>query len=432
MIPVDRPPIRMEQSECAEMLQEILGQAPETDKAWLVYDKNRLLGRLQDAQESFPKNAIHAVAVKANPVVNVLSELVASGAGLECASIEEVHIALAAGAEGRSIVFDSPAKTAEEIEFALLHGITLNLDNLQEVELVAKILKDIKSNSWVGVRVNPAVGEGKIAATSVSGIRSRFGFACSMSNQEQVQELAELFGQYSWLCGIHVHVGSQGCSVQQLAAGASAAVELALHVEEHTGRSLRFIDIGGGLSVQYGAEDTPVTFQEYGLLLREQVATLFENHWCIYTEFGRAIQANAGVVFSRVEYTKHVAGQDVGVLHVGADMFMRPVYAPQDWRHEFWVFDSAGQPKQGPDQKTALVGPLCFGGDVLCAEVNLPTLEAGDYVAVRDAGAYTMALWSRHCNRGMPAVLLWDATQGAMTIARRRETPQDMAQFWSE
>jgi diaminopimelate decarboxylase len=363
-------------------------------------------------------------------LVRVLSDLVVQGAGLECASLEEVFIALAAGAKGRQILFDSPAKTMSEIEFALGHGLTLNLDNEDEIQRVNALLQSKENNSggaWVGLRVNPTVGEGTIAATSVGGVRSRFGIAFEA---EETVELVNLFQEYPWLSGLHVHVGSQGCTLEQLALGARRAVDLALEIERRTETKLKYLDIGGGLPVDYGFQAEPVTLTEYGELLRTEVPELFEGRWRIYTEFGRAIHANAAVAISKVEYVKTLQDSTAGVLHFGADMFMRPVYAAKDWRHEFVVLDSEGREKAGEPQSSSLVGPLCFGGDVLAESVILPPLQVGDMVGIRDAGAYTLSLWSRHCNRGMPLVLYWDSKNRGFEKIRKREMPEDVASFW--
>ena len=67
--------------------------------------------RIAQLQSAFPKGTLHALAIKANPLVEVLREAVNAGAGLEAASIEEVHLALAADCPPERIVFDSPAKT---------------------------------------------------------------------------------------------------------------------------------------------------------------------------------------------------------------------------------------------------------------------------------------------------------------------------------
>ena len=88
--------------------------------------------RIAALEAAFPDRTLHAVAVKANPVVEILREVVRAGAGLEAASMEEVHLALAADCPPERLVFDSPAKTVDEIRQALQRGVYLNVDNFDE------------------------------------------------------------------------------------------------------------------------------------------------------------------------------------------------------------------------------------------------------------------------------------------------------------
>ena len=90
------------------------------------------------------------------------------------------------------------------------------------------------------------------------------------------------------------------------------------------------------------------------------------------------------------------------------------------------MLDPEGHPKHGPERPWTVAGPLCFAGDVIGRGAPLPDVHPGDWLLVRDTGAYTMGMWSRHCSRGMPVVL--DAA--SLRVLRRRETPEDIVRFW--
>jgi diaminopimelate decarboxylase len=80
----------------------------------------------------------------------------------------------------------------------------------------------------------------------------------------------------------------------------------------------------------------------------------------------------------------------------------------------------------------SLAGPLCFAGDVVAREISLPAVDVGDWIVIRDVGAYTLSMWSRHCSRGIPPVLGFDPHQAEpMRVLRRGETPDDIVSFWS-
>jgi diaminopimelate decarboxylase len=398
---------------------------PET-RAAVFHDLARVRARIAELRERFPASALHAVAIKANPLVEVLRAAVEAGAGLEAASIEEVHLALAAGCPPEKVVYDSPAKTEAEIADALSLGVHLNADNLVEIDRIAAIRSTVPTKSAIGVRINPLVGGGTIAATSVAVRGSKFG----VSIDAEADDLMRAFARHAWLTGLHVHAGSQGCSVDMLVAAAAKAAALLGEVNRHLGEPrVTTLDLGGGLPARYREEDRPPTLAEYVTALRAAAPAIFAPPIRLMTELGRAIHATAGWAASRVEYVKRAGGDRLAVIHLGADFLLRRAYLPDVWHHDFAVFDAEGRPKQGPPEPVNIVGPLCFAGDVLARGAMLPAIAPGDFVIVRDVGAYTLGMWSRHCSRGLPLVLGHDGDR--ISVLKARETPADVVRFWS-
>lgn len=393
-----------------------------SERAVVVHDLDVLEARLGALADAYPQNTLHAVAIKANPIVAILKKIVAAGHGLEAASIEELHLALAAGCEPSKLVFDSPAKTHDELTAALELGVRLNADNPEELARLDAHPAREGSTSILGLRVNPNVGRGRIAATSVGGRRSRFGVP--------IEDAPALFERFSWLTGVHAHVGSQGCALEQLVS-AARRVE-ALRREVGPGR-LRHVDLGGGLPVAYLSQDDPPGFRAYTDAMREAAPSLFTPEVELVTEFGRAIHANCGWALSRIEYVKPVGDQVMIVNHLGADMLLRPVYNPDDWKHEFLALDPRGGLRSTPTRAYTVAGPLCFGGDIIGRDVQLPEVQPSDWLVIRDVGAYTIAMWSRHCSRGIPAVLGVRGEGGEVHFEtlRAAERPEDIVRFWS-
>ncbi len=403
-----------------------LGFLTETTRSLLVHDLGRMRSRIAQLYAAFPKGTLHALAIKANPLVEVLREAVKAGAGLEAASIEEVSLAVAADCPPERIVFDSPAKTLNEIRDALGWGVVLNADNFAELDRIEQILQTSSTKSKIGLRINPEVGSGTISHTSVGQAGSKFGVSISANREE----IVAAFLRSPWLTGLHVHVGSQGCSLDLLTEAAARVNGLRQEIEFTTGLSLEFLDIGGGLPAVYHQNQSAKSPREYGQRLKRDVPELFSESRQLITEFGRSIQAGCGIAFSRVETIR--PQQRMAVIHLGADFLLRPVYRPEDWSHEFFVLDAEGRLKTGPMVPVTITGPLCFSGDIIAREVLLPEIEEGDWIAIRDTGAYTLSLWSRHCNRGIPAVVGYDpAASVPMRILRPAETPADVVRFWS-
>jgi diaminopimelate decarboxylase len=393
--------------------------------AAIFYDFDGLARRLGLLQSLFPPSTLHAVAVKANPLLAVARRLQGLGAGMEVASLAELKLAEMAGFPPASIVFDSPVKTAGELAYALARGVHVNADSLDELARIACIVHDRPSSSTIGVRINPQVGTGRIAMTSVAGQFSKFGIPLL----EQGPMLREAFLRHPWLSGAHVHVGSQGCPLELLVQGVRTIWEFVREVRA-SGGTATTIDIGGGLPARYRAEEKPPDLETYVTTLRRVCPGMFENPFRLITEFGRALHAPAGWAVSRVEYVKHSVYGNVAMIHLGADMFLRKCYAPDVWHHDIAVLDARGECKPGPWRQYAVAGPLCFSGDILERDIELPELVDGDLLVIRDVGAYTFSMWSRYNSRQFPRVLGYENDGERIEILKERESAEDVVEFW--
>ena len=120
------------------------------------------------------------------------------------------------------------------------------------------------------------------------------------------------------------------------------------------------------------------------------------------------------------------------------DFLLRAAYQPSHWRHRIARLASLGGDPAGggagdSSPPWTVSGPLCFAGDVIARGVSLPGLEAGDWLVVHDVGAYTLSMWSRHCNRAMPPVIGYrdTATGPELTLLREGERVEDVVRMWS-
>jgi diaminopimelate decarboxylase len=424
----------------AEEMSSVLGRARRRGlitpdhTSIIFYDLSRLKDKIKELTDLFPANTLHAVAIKANPLTAILKHLCQLGAGAEAASLPELHLAEKAGFKSEKIVFDSPVKTVAELEHALRAGVHVNVDSFQELQRIEKLQKRIPTKSRIGVRLNPQVGEGKIAATSVAGTYSKFGIP--LNPPENRKQLIDSFLKYEWLRGVHLHVGSQGCDVELLLRGIELIADFARETNERletTGaqRRIDIFDIGGGLPVAYRHDDQAVGMAEYKQRLVARCPSLFDGRFSLITEFGRYIHAHTGWVAARVEYVKHEDSLNTAMIHVGADMFLRECYHPEDWHHDITVVDQSGKAKSGAGKTYVLAGPLCFAGDIIEKEIRLPEVAAGDYLLIHDAGAYTLSMWSRHNSRQIPRVVGYYDNGEDFEIIKERESLSDLWDFWS-
>lgn len=400
----------------------------QSDSAVIFYDLSLIRQKINDLKKYFPPNTLHAAAIKANPLLNILRFIQESGIGAEAASLPELHLAQKSGFASNKIVFDSPIKTYEELKYALESDVHINTDSLFELERIAKLKKKINSKSTIGIRINPQVGVGKMKMTSVAGEYSKFGVPI----KENRKELLDCLVKYDWLTGVHLHIGSQGCDIEMLVKGCKIVFDFATKVNDHLKRKqINLFDIGGGMPVAYKKNETPPSMKKYGELLRKNCPLLFTNDFKMITEFGRWIFANSGWAAAKVEYVKKSRMIDTLMIHLGADMFLRKIYNPDDWHHEISVMDSEGKLKISNRKKYNIAGPLCFAGDFLERGILLPEVEEGDFIIIHDTGAYTSSMWSRYNSRQFPKVIGYGENGKKFVVLKDRESLASIKNFWS-
>ena len=276
------------------------GAISEDTPVAMFIDLDRLRSKAAAMHAAFPPTVdiTHAFAVKANPLAGVLHEVQAMGGGAECASMFEVEHALRQGVPPAKIIFDSPCKTRPELLRCFELGVVINLDCMEEIERVARILEaevealiyypeDIDEDDLIdaleavlnpmhiegggakiGVRVNPQIGAGSIAAVSTATATSKFGVGLV----DYEADLIAAFERYDWLTGLHCHVGSQGCELSLLVEGVRRLSKLAEDINGSVGRAqVSWLDLGGGLPMNYGTDEERPTYEEYAAALLEAV-----------------------------------------------------------------------------------------------------------------------------------------------------------------
>lgn len=427
---------RPESGHAARVVAQALdrGWIREEDTSVLFHDLGFMEARIGRLTRCFPETALHGLAIKANPLRKVMerNRIADDRIGVEAASAGEVFLALRAGYPPSRILFDSPVKTMQELRMAISLGVHLNMDNLTELERVASILSKpgTVTTSTFGLRINPQVGTGTIAGSSVAGVYSKFGVPL-LSDRQKLEAACTV---YPWLTGVHLHVGSQGCPPELLVNGIGRLYDFVLNINEKRKTKglppVSLFDIGGGLPVSYRDAILPPPMEDYAQAIRHRAPDLFDpGKFRILTEFGRWVFVPSGWTISRVEYVKYDAEVRTAMLHTGADLFLRECLNPQDWQHEYCVLDPTGMARTGTDPLPCnLAGPLCFSGDILARGLMLPAVEPGDWILIKDTGGYTYSMWSRYNSRLTPRIVGW--SDGEFVLLRERETAEDLARFW--
>lgn len=365
------------------------------------YSADILSDRLSMLQEAFPPDTLHAVAVKANSSPEVLRLIAEQGCGLEAASFDEVELAASAGIPPQRIVFDSPVKTRAEIQACheLFPGMTVNANSLEELERYPE-----NFSGTLGIRINPLVDSDAPDLWNVSQRASKFGVDIRRESDIILSCI-----EHPGISGLHVHVGSGIRDFSANLEAISRIVQLADRVNgareaRSAGEPLTWIDIGGG--ILFEGMDGDQGIMTFTNAIRERTG-LFDRYRVI-TEFGKFVHNDAGYVVSDIEYIlPGYSAEDASTIfiHVGADMFVRKVYSDLPLDFPYSVIKVSGS--TAPDRKRYhIAGPLCFAGDFLGHDVELPELQPGDKLVIQRAGANTLSMWSAHCSRKVPPLVI--------------------------
>jgi len=113
------------------------------------------------------------------------------------------------------------------------------------------------------------------------------------------------------------------------------------------GGKIDTLDMGGGLTVNFGAEDVIPSYQDLADKLKAEIPQLFGEGVqqvvpTIMTEMGRTLSAKSGWLGSRIEYSKYSGGLRIVAQHAGVDICVRTIYHPDHWPLRILCYDSEG------------------------------------------------------------------------------------------
>ncbi|OLD61831.1 MAG: diaminopimelate decarboxylase, partial [Acidobacteria bacterium 13_1_40CM_2_60_7] len=296
-----------------------------------VYSRSAIEATFRELDRSLARLP-HTIcyAVKANGNLSILRLLAGLGSGFDIVSGGELERLRTAGVPGDRIVFSGVGKTREEIREALQYpsryrdaGRGILLFNIEsEAELVmlteeaARNARHQEDAPSVAVRINPDVQAGGHPHISTGRREHKFGLDWPAARRLY---LAHRDSRWVRWQGISAHIGSQVLSLEPFR---RALRRLASHFLELRGAgiALRYFDFGGGLGVRY-TDQQPPSRAAYARMVRGMVEPLGCH---LLLEPGRSIIAQAGVLLTRVLYTKENRGRAFVVVDAGMNDLMRP------------------------------------------------------------------------------------------------------------
>jgi len=350
-------------------------------------------------------------SMKANSSAAVIRTLLQEGAGIDVVSGGELHLALRAGADPAGIVFAGVGKTRDEIEYAIRQNILFfTVESEPEAVRISECARRLRKTARIAFRVNPDVDPKTHKHISTGKKENKFGLDIRRAAAAYAMA-ARLRGLE--ITGLHMHIGSQILTARPFADALAKARILCADLRARHA-SFRYLDIGGGIGIQYRPDQEPLAPAAYA---RAVLPFLKELGLKVVMEPGRFIVGNAGILICRVQYVKDSALKKFVVVDAGMNDLIRPVL------YEAYHDIVPVRATRG-SVLADLVGPICESGDFIAQERRLPAVGEGDLLAVLSAGAYGFSMSSNYNSRPRAAEAMVDGRKGV--LVRRRETWKDL------
>ncbi|MCS6288146.1 MAG: diaminopimelate decarboxylase [Nitrospira sp.] len=388
--------------------------AKEVGTPCYVYSHHTLVRHFRVYDSAF-QNIPHIVAfaMKANSNLAVLRLMAKEGSGVDIVSGGELFRALKAGVTPGKIVFAGVGKKPEEIRDALKADILMfNVESSAELQAINDVAASMGVKARVALRINPDIDPKTHPYISTGLKKSKFGIAADRAIQEF--KAAAVFSHIE-VVGLHAHIGSQLTQVAPFVESLKKVLAMVQTLAEQ-GIPIRYLNIGGGLGITY-SDETPPEPKD----LAAAIFPLVRDLKCVLImEPGRVIVGNAGVLLTKVLYTKDGETKRFLIVDAAMNDLIRP--SLYDAHHDIRpVYENVAR---GAKETVDVVGPVCESGDFLAKDRVVPQMNAGDLMAVMSAGAYGFVMSSNYNSRPrVPEVLVHE---GQIHVIRARESYDDL------
>jgi len=350
-------------------------------------------------------------SVKANSNLAILKTFARRGAGADVVSGGELFRARSAGVPADRIVYSGVGKQLQEITYALDAGILMfNVESPQELELVDALAEKAQQRARIALRVNPDINPGTHPYISTGLKENKFGINLRDALQEYQQARAK---KHIDITGIACHIGSQITEVGPFIEALRTLIKLVRELQNQ-GMPVHYLDLGGGLGITYKKE-TPPPPQQYAQAIVRELGGLPVT---LILEPGRVLVGNAGILVTKVLYTKNSGDKNFIVVDAGMNDLIRPSL------YGAYQGILPVQKKKGRKITADIVGPICESGDFIARKRKVPAFAPGELMAVMSAGAYGFSMSSNYNSRPrVPEVLVSGET---WSVIREREAYADL------
>lgn len=397
-----------------EKAKEIREQIP---TPFHVYDEAGIRANARALKAAFSWNPgfREYFAVKATPNPFLLKILHEEGCGCDCATYTELLLSEAVGITGHDVIFSSNDTPALDMRKAREMGVYINLDDATYVDFLASMGPVPET---VCLRYNPG-GSFSLGNTIMDMPRdAKYG----MTEDQMAGAITRLMKLGTKHFGVHAFLASNTTTNEYYPALAGQLFRLAVRLRNATGAHISFIDLSGGIGVDYRPEQPRCDIGVIGEGVRvkyEEILTPNDmGDVAIFTELGRFMLAPYGHLISTVIHEKHIYREYVGLDACAANLMRPTMYGAY---HHITVL---GKEDAILDHVYDVTGGLCENNDKFAIERSLPEIQIGDIVAIHDTGAHGFSMGYNYNGKLRSAEVLLKE-DGSFQLIRRAETPED-------
>lgn len=379
-----------------------------------IYDEEGIRATAQGLNEAFAwaNDYRNYFAVKATPTPAILALLHKQGMGFDCSSRAELLMMQRMGISGQEIFFTSNNTPKEDFELAISLGATINIDDLTQVPVFLEVLGD-GALARVAARYNP--GNLKSGNTIIgTPTEAKYGMDIEQLKQAFKMLSKATIGSF----GLHAMVASGVLDASYFVDTAELLLDAINQIEQSNDVEFDFVNLGGGLGVNYKADQEILNIKKVSEGVREVISKSSKSNLKLYTENGRYVTGPHGYLLTRVRYVMHkyktYAGVDASMHNL-----MRPgMYGAY---HHITIL---GKETNKSNHVYDVSGSLCENNDKFAIDRNLPELKAGDLMMIHDVGAHGHAMGFNYNGLLRSAELLLKSS-GKVELIRRAETTDD-------
>lgn len=374
-----------------------------------IYDTSIIQNQYNKLKKAFSKSPTKIFyACKALSNINILRYIKSLGACLDCVSIQEVELGLHAGFEAHEILFTPNCVDFEEIQQAKALNVHINIDNISMLE---RFGNTYGSSYPICIRINPHIMAGGNYKISTGHIDSKFGI--SIHQLRHIERIIDSTGLI--VNGLHMHTGSEIKDMQTFIMGLDVMIELSRHFKD-----LKYIDLGSGFKVPYSDDEVETDVQALGKIIKEAFEALQAESGRaleIWFEPGKYLVSEAGQLIVKANVIKQTTATVFVGVNSGFNHLIRPMFY-----EAYHKIENISNP-EGTDRIYTVVGNICET-DTFAWDRKLKEVREGDYLAIKNAGAYGFEMSSRFNSRYRPAEVM--VHNDSLHLIRSRDTFTDL------